>query len=210
MEVFFAEIEQEQPCDRSRERGQDECQEGFEPPQVSADEEHHGHVAHAQAFFFPEEIVGGVDEKQERCPSDRTDERLPQPQVRPKESVDKSKHESRKSDLVGKDLVEVIDETEGDKCTHKEAGRKKMEAQRMLIIEKKKAKRRQYFDHGVNNRDPQPAGPALAPKKKERKDGDVVVRFDSFSAAGAGRRRPDKALPAGKTVDDDVEEASPG
>jgi len=84
-----------------------------------------------------------------------------------------------------------------------------MEAQGILIIEKEETKRGQDFHHRVNNGDPCPAGPAPASKKQERKDGDVVVSPDPLSAPGAGGRRPDQALSAGKTVDDDVEEASP-
>ena len=91
-------------------------------PRYSADHDHHGHVAHAQPFFLPDQVVGAVDQEQEPRPDGRAQQGLADVQVGPEEGVDQGQGRGREDDLVGQDLVVEVDEGQDDEGAREDGG----------------------------------------------------------------------------------------
>ena len=98
-------------------------------PEVGPDHQQHRHIPHPQPLLFPDEPVGAVDEEQETRPGHGPEEGAAEGQVVPEERVDEREDEARHRDRVGQDLVEIIDEPEGDEGAREEAAGEELQAQ---------------------------------------------------------------------------------
>jgi len=79
-----------------------------------------------------------------------------------------------------------------------------------LVIQKKKTQRSEKFHQGVGERYFFLTVPALSSQDDVGKDRDVVVISYFFSTIRAEGRGSNDAYSQGKSVNNDVEEASPG